>query len=287
MNKKHDNNQQNEPKVTGHVWDDNIQEYDTPAPRWWLIVWVVCIIWGVVYWFFYPTWPTPGGNNKGINNWTSKSQLKESQIEINNRKAKNLEKFSKLSFEEIKKDKELIEFALAGGKIAFKENCAACHGTGAAGAKGYPNLNDDDWLWGGSIQDIYQTLKYGIRSDHEDARDSAMPAFGLDELLSQEEIDAVAGYVMSLSDIGKANSKGEAIFKEQCAVCHGDSGKGDRSVGAPNLADKIWLYGKSKEDIIYTIYNARAGVMPNWNERLDDNTIRQLAIYIHLLGGGE
>ncbi len=273
-------------ETTGHDWD-GISEYNIPAPRWWLIVWIVCIIWSVGYWFFYPTWPTKDGNSKGVLNWSQQSQLAESQQEIDAKKSVYLEKISKLNFEQIKKDPELMEFALNGGRVAFKENCAACHGNGAAGYKGFPNLNDDDWLWGGKIADIYQTIKFGIRSSHDKTRFSQMPSFGLDKVLKKDEIENLAEYVLSLSDKGKYNIEGEKLFKANCTACHGAKGQGDRSVGAPNLADAIWLYGDKKEDVIFSIYYARAGVMPYWITRLDDNTIKQLSLYVHSLGGGE
>jgi cytochrome c oxidase cbb3-type subunit 3 len=281
------NNKDKKPiETTGHEWD-GVSEYNIPAPRWWLITWIICIIWAVGYWFFYPTWPVKGGNTKGSLNWTQKSELAESQLEIENRKNVYLEKFSKSNFEEIFKDKQLTAFALNGGRAAFKENCAACHGTGAQGGKGFPNLNDDDWLWGGKIDDIYTTLKYGIRSSHEKSRASQMPSFGLDKILKKEEIESVVEYVMSLSGKAEANAKGEEIFKANCVVCHSVGGKGGRSFGAPNLSDAIWLYGGSKEDITYTINYAYAGVMPYWEGRLDEQTIKQLSIYVHSLGGGE
>lgn len=273
-------------KTTGHSWD-GISEYNIGAPRWWLIVWIICIIWSVIYWFFYPTWPIPGGNSKGSLNWSQQGQLDESQKEIDAKRQVQLEQIDKLSFSKIQKDEALFEFALRGGRAAFKENCAACHGTGAAGAKGYPNLNDDDWIWGGKITDIYQTLKYGIRSGHDKARFSQMPAFGMDGVLNKEEIEEVAEYVLSLSNRGKPGKIGKKIFLENCASCHGVNGKGGRDVGAPNLSDQIWLYGDKKEDIIFTINYSRAGVMPYWSGRLSNSTIKQLALYIHSLGGGE
>lgn len=276
----------NNPKTTGHDWD-GIQEYNVPAPRWWLIVWIICIIWAVIYWFFYPTWPIPGGNSKGSLNWTEKSQLAKSQQEIAAIKNVYLDKFSKSSFAEIKKDPQLIEFALNAGRAAFKENCAGCHGTGAAGGKGFPNLNDDDWLWGGKIEDIQQTIRYGIRSSHDKTRVSQMPSFGLDQILKKDEIEAVTEYVLSLSGKAPHNTNGEAIFKANCVACHGANGKGNRALGAPNLSDSIALYGSDKSDIIYTITYARAGAMPYWIGRLDDETIKALALYVHSLGGGE
>jgi len=280
------NSKNNEFETTGHDWD-GISEYNIPAPRWWLIVWIICIIWSVVYWFFYPTWPIPGGNSKGSLNWSQQSQLAESQAEIDAKKSVYLESISKMTTKEIQKDPKLLEFALNGGRAAFKENCAGCHGSGAQGAKGFPNLNDDDWLWGGKLEDIEQTLHYGIRSAHDKTRTSQMPSFGLDKILTKKEINDVAEHVMSLSGNAPANPKGEKIFAANCVACHGAKGKGDRLVGAPNLSDKIWLYGGEKSDIIFSVTYARAGVMPFWIGRLDENTIKQLALYVHSLGGGE
>ncbi len=274
------------PKTTGHEWD-GISEYNIPAPRWWLIVWIICIVWSFGYWIFYPTWPVSGGNTKGSLKWTQQSQLAESQKEISAKRDVFLDKISASDFSQIQKDPELMEFAINGGRAAFKENCAACHGTGAQGGKGFPNLNDDDWIWGGKVTDIEQTLKFGIRSSHEKTRFSQMPSFGIDKILKKEEVEQVAEYVMSLSDANIHNEKGEAIFKANCAACHGANGKGDRLVGAPNLSDAIWLYGGRKEDIIFTVTYSQAGAMPYWIGRLDDVTIKQLALYVHSLGGGE
>ena len=199
-----------------------------------------------------------------------------------------MDEISEKNFAQIQKDPELMNFAINGGRAAFKENCAACHGTGAQGAKGFPNLNDDDWLWGGKIEDIYQTLKFGIRSSHDKTRSNQMPAFGMDKILKKDEIESVVEYVMTLSDNSLSkNAAGEKIFTANCVACHSVGGKGNRSMGAPNLSDAIWLYGKSKEDITFTVNYARNGVMPYWIGRLDDNTIKQLSLYVHSLGGGE
>ena len=272
--------------TTGHDWD-GVSEYNVPAPRWWLIVWIVCIIWAIIYWFFYPTWPTLSGNTKGSLNWTKFSELSGEQKKIEEKKIVYLEQMSKKSLEEIRQDEKLMQFALNTGKSAFRENCSACHGQGAQGYKGYPNLNDDDWLWGGKLSDIYQTLLYGIRSGHDSARVNQMPSFGLDKVLKKAEINDTIEYVLSLSNKSEFNARGEAIFKANCVACHGNEGKGNQELGAPNLTDAIWLYGSDKKDIYYTIYYARAGVMPFWKNRLDDNTIKSLTLYVHSLGGGK
>ncbi len=271
-------------ETTGHEWD-GIKELNLPAPRWWLIVFAVTCIWAVGYWVVYPAWPTISGNTKGTAGWTQYKKLAEEQAEITELRGEFAEKIKTHSLDEIQKDPELYTFAVAGGKTMFKENCAACHGTGAAGGRGYPNLNDDDWVWGGDLKSIYHTLKVGIRSTHDDTRTSQMPAFG--DVLKSDEIEAVAAHVVSLSSGKNGNEKGAAIFKQNCAACHGETGYGGREFGAPNLADAIWLYGGDKASIMQQIRAPRHGVMPNWDTRLPDETIKQLTIYVHSLGGGE
>lgn len=271
-------------ETTGHEWD-GLKELNNPAPRWWLWVFFITVIWAAGYWVLYPAWPTLSGNTKGILEWTSHKKLTSEQQEITLRRGVFAEKIKSHSLEEIEKDTELYAFAVAGGKTMFRENCAACHGTGAQGGSGYPNLNDDDWLWGGKLEDIYTTIKYGIRSGHVEARISEMPAFG--EMLKPEEMYAVAEHVLSLSGKGNVTPEGQAVFKQNCASCHGHNGRGRRELGAPNLADAIWLYGGDKASIVSQIRNPRGGVMPTWEGRLPDDTIKALTIYIHSLGGGE
>ncbi len=274
-------------QTTGHEWD-GLKELNNPLPRWWVWVFLICCIWSAWYFVVYPSWPIPGGATKGTSGYTEYKELEASQAEIAARQQAYLEKFNKASFDDIMKDKELYAFAIAGGNAAFKSNCAVCHGSGAEGSKGFPNLNDNDWLWGGKISDIYTTIQYGIRSGHEQARTSQMPSFGKDGILDKGQIDSVVDYVMSISKGEAKNSMpGYTVFQENCAACHGADAKGGREFGAPNLSDNIWLYGGTKDDITNTVVNAHAGVMPTWKARLDDATIRQLAIYVHELGGGE
>lgn len=273
-------------ETTGHEWD-GLKELNHPAPRWWLWVFFITVVWSIAYWVVYPAWPTLSGNTKGTAGWTSHKKLEADQKEILDRRGEFAAKIKMHSVQEIQNDPELYAFALAGGKTMFKENCAACHGTGAQGGRGYPNLNDDDWLWGGSLENIYHTIKVGVRSTHADTRNSQMPAFGHSGILNQQQVSAVAEHVLSLSN-GKADSAdGAAIFKQNCAACHGESGHGNREMGAPNLADAIWLYGGTKADIVSQVNNPRHGVMPTWENRLPDDTIKQLTIYVHSLGGGE
>jgi cytochrome c oxidase cbb3-type subunit 3 len=273
-------------ETTGHEWD-GLKELNFPAPRWWLIVFIICCIWAVGYWFVYPAWPTISGNTKGSMGWTQYKKLSAEQEEIANMRGKLLEKIKTESLSEIQNDPELYAFAIAGGKTMFKENCAACHGTGAEGRKGFPNLNDDDWLWGGKLEDIYNTIKYGVRSNHEKTYSLQMPAFAKDGILKHEQIESIAEYVLSLSGKNPNATVGEELFKQNCASCHGDKGQDNREFGAPNLSDKIWFYGGDKSAIVQQINNPRHGVMPTWEARLPDSTIKQLAVYVHSLGGGE
>lgn len=275
-------------ETTGHEWD-GIKELNNPMPRWWLWVFFVTILWSIGYWVVYPSWPIPGGATKGTMGYTQNEALKESQDEIKARQQVYLDKFEEASLQDILKDPQLYAFAVAGGASVFKDNCATCHGAGASGRKGYPNLNDDDWLWGGRLSDIHQTIQYGVRAGNMETRLSQMPAFGKEKLLTRAEIDAVVDYVLTLSGDSKTSTyeQGKTVFKAQCASCHGEDGKGFHDVGSANLTDKIWLYGGDRKTVYETVYNARAGVMPAWGTRLSENTLKQLTIYLHQLGGGE
>jgi cytochrome c oxidase cbb3-type subunit 3 len=192
---------------------------------------------------------------------------------------------------DIEKDPALLALARAKGKTVFGDNCAPCHGSGGAGAKGFPNLNDDDWLWGGTLDQIMQTIQFGVRSGHAKTHEGQMLAFGKDGVLKGDEIVTVANYVRSLSGLptraGYDKAKGEKIFVENCVACHGDGGKGNQEMGAPDLTDKIWLYGSDEVALIETISQGRAGVMPAWEGRLDPATIKAMAVYVHSLGGGK
>ncbi|WND03401.1 cytochrome-c oxidase, cbb3-type subunit III [Temperatibacter marinus] len=270
-------------ETTGHEWD-GIKELNNPAPRWWLMVWLVTTIWAIGYWVVYPAWPTLSGEGErggtvGNSGWTQYTQLEESQAEILQQRAKYLSDFEKASYSEITKNEALYAFGLAGGASAFKDNCATCHGTGGAGAPGYPNLNDDDWIWGGSLDDIEMTIAYGIRADHEETRYNEMPPF--DEMLDQNTIEMITDFILS------DQPAGAPAYADNCASCHGDTGRGSQEMGGPNLKDVIWLYAGTRADIIAQIKRPKHGMMPAWHSRLDKQTIRQLSLYVHSLGGGE
>ena len=222
--------------------------------------------------------------------WSSARQLKESQADIIARRARNAKDFDRLSLDAIRANPGLYRFAQAGGQALFKENCAPCHGSGAAGRTGYPNLNDDDWLWGGTLQDVYKTIQHGIRAKDEQTRSNVMPNFGADGILPPADVDLVSTYVLSLSEPSTPmtpaqREAGSKLFADNCASCHGAKGEGLPEMGGPRLSDKIWLYGSGKEAIARQVNKARAGVMPSWSQRLPDSSIKQLAIYIDSLGG--
>ncbi len=271
-------------KTTGHEWD-GIEEYDNPDPFWLRILFYCMLFFAIVYWLFYPSWPSP--HSFGILNWSSDQELKKDLEQVKVLRSKYQDKFDKSSFQEILDDKQLLKFALSGGSFSFQNNCSVCHGQDALGATGYPNLRAGAWMWGGKIEDIYQTLKYGIRSTHEETRESAMAAFGKDKILSKEQITSLTNYILNLNNSDYQDSGAKKLYAEHCASCHGNNAEGSQDQGAPNLRDAIWLYGSDFSSIYNVIFNGKAGVMPYWEKKLDDSTIRQLAIYVHQLGGGK
>ena len=276
--------------TTGHSWD-GIKELNTPLPRWWVWTFYATIFWAIGYFIVYPAWPTLTGYTRGVFNYSSRAQLQNDLADLRAARGEKAAQLASASLGQIESDPSLLAFARALGRTAFGDNCAACHGTGAAGAKGFPNLNDDDWLWGGTLDQIRTTIKYGVRSGHKQAHEGNMLAFGRDGILKSNEVVTVANYVRSLSGLPVRKDvsldTGKKLFADNCASCHGDAGKGNQELGAPNLSDKIWLYGSDEDTIIETITNGRGGVMPTWEGRLDAATINALTVYVHTLGGGK
>ena len=298
-------------KTTGHVFD-GIEESDRSLPKWWCLVFYISVVIAIIYASLYPSVPTNKTHFKGLLNTTDIQALEKTLELANIERAKYIEQIKQKSLKEILQNEELLEIAIQGGKSMFLDNCSTCHGRGGGGAEGgYPNLRDDDWIWGGEIEDIYQTIKYGVRI-HEDARANYMPIFGADEILTKEEIKLVAGYVFSLtnrpSNLAKGSidksmqekqllegqlleeqllEKGAEIFAKNCVSCHMEGGVGNKELGAPALNDYIWLYGGKLENIESQIYKPQHGQMPPWHKRFDDEFVKMLAIYVHQLGGGE
>lgn len=270
--------------TTGHEWD-GVKELNTPLPTWWLYTFYACIAFAVIYCALYPSWPWLTGHTDGLLGYSSRAELRQELSAQAKERAGFVDRIRTASLADIRKDPELFNFAMAGGRSAFQTNCMQCHGAGGGGSTGFPNLVDDDWIWGGSIDQIYATIEHGIRNTDDKSRQSMMPRFGVDGLLTGAQVAAVTDYVLSLSGKAKATPEGAKIFEEQCVACHKAGGKGDQELGAPNLSDGIWLYGGSRDAIYRSIFYARNGSMPAWSGRLDEATMKMLAVYVHALGG--
>ena len=275
-------------ETTGHEWD-GIRELNTPMPRWWVYTFYATIIFAIGYCFLYDAIPLPwGSHSKGMLGSTNRTAVEE---DLRSNAVSARPQFAAIAagdIDAIAADPGLRDFAIAGGRSAFATNCAPCHGNGGQGAKGYPNLLDDVWLWGGSLDQIHQTVQFGVRNANPQSRQGAtMPAWAdadknPPQLLTAAQISDVADFLLSRSP-----GKGEQVFAENCAACHGDKGEGNQDMGAPPLTSGIWLYGGDKTSLVQTISHGRAGQMPAWSERLDPATVKMLAIYVHQLGGGK
>lgn len=275
--------------TTGHEWD-GIKELDTPMPRWWQYTFYGTIVFAIGYMVAYPAWPLISSATTGVLGYSSRAELHRNVAAAADANRDILARIAEAPLEDILADADLARFAGAGGDSAFKVNCSQCHGTGASGAPGYPNLNDDSWIWGGTIEDIYHTIAHGVRSPTDpDTRFGDMPNFGTDGLLDRAAIREVSAYVASLSGLegGVESEEGAQIFMDNCAGCHGEDASGMAELGAPDLTDALWLYEGSLASIEAQVTHARHGVMPAWSEKLDDVTIKQLAVYVHGLGGGQ
>lgn len=277
-------------ETVGHEWD-GIEELDTPMPRWWLLTLYATIVWAIGYVILYPAWPLLNSATEGVLGWTSRGEY-AAEVADRERELKPIRAaLVATDIAKLSENPALMQQAIEGGRSAFKVHCVQCHGSGASGSKGYPNLNDDDWLWGGDLAAIEYSIVHGIRNpDHEQTRFSQMPAFGRDGILQSNEIADLVSHVRTIAGKEKASAssrRGTVLFENNCAVCHKSDGSGDRTQGAPDLTDAINLYGLDRASLTDTITNSPNGVMPRWGQRLDAATIRMLAAYVHSLGGGE
>ncbi|MGN7294334.1 cytochrome-c oxidase, cbb3-type subunit III [Rhizobium sp. SAFR-030] len=275
-------------ETTGHEWD-GIRELNNPLPRWWLWTFYATILWAIGYIIVYPAVPMLTDATRGVLGYSSRGELLADLAGAKAAQGAISDRIASASLQEIIADPQLNQFATAAGAAAFKVNCVQCHGSGAAGGAGYPNLNDDDWLWGGDVDQIHQTIAHGIRSTEDaESRLSEMPAFV--DILQPAEIRQVAAFVVSLtgtpSDAAMVEP-GKQLFADNCASCHGESAEGNREFGAPSLADAIWLKVNGESEIAAQIRQPKHGVMPAWQARLGETTVKELAVYIHALGGGE
>ncbi|ESZ55177.1 cytochrome-c oxidase, cbb3-type subunit III [Mesorhizobium sp. L103C131B0] len=274
--------------TTGHEWD-GIRELNNPLPRWWIWTFYITIVWAIGYTIAYPAWPLLHTATKGVLGYSSRNDVGNELSAAEAAKGKYVAAIEAKSVSEIAADDTLREFAVAAGGAAFKLNCVQCHGSGAQGSKGFPNLNDDDWLWGGKADQIQQTVTHGIRfASDPDTRLSEMPAFG--DIITADQIKQVSAYIASLSQTVSDQvlvAPGAKVFAENCVGCHGDNAKGNKELGAPDLTDAIWLYGSGEAAIAAQVTAPKHGVMPAWGARLGEIKVKELAVYIHSLGGGE
>ncbi|MCF8506750.1 MAG: cytochrome-c oxidase, cbb3-type subunit III [Caulobacter sp.] len=274
-------------ETTGHEWD-GIRELDNPLPRWWLWVFYACIAYSIGYWVLMPSWPGLTGYTRGLLGQSDRVEVSRALNDLATVRGAGAAKLKTATLAQIESDPELQAYALQVGTSIFGDNCATCHGAGGGGAKGYANLRDDVWLWGGTLEDIQQTITYGIRSGDDQGRMSQMPAFGRDQLLNSAQVADMTEYVVALSGrqaSAAAVTRATPVFAEQCASCHGPAGKGMQSVGAPDLTDSDWLFGSDRASISSQIHNGRGGVMPAWGHRFSPETIKALAVYIHANSG--
>ena len=288
MAKKPSKQEPKEVETTGHEWD-GIQEFNNPMPRWWVLTFYATIIWAIGYTIAYPAWPLLKGATPGLLGWSTRGDVAAEIQRFTDMNAELDAQLASADLTTLDTDPALQNYAIQYGRATFATFCSQCHGSGAAGAKGYPNLLDNDWLWGGDVNTIQTTVAHGIRSvSDEDTRLGDMPGWG--DMLEEEELNQVIEYVVGLAggenDAALAE-EGKVVFQDNCSACHGETAEGDRDLGAPNLTDAIWLFGDSRDAITETIINGRAGVMPSWNGKLSASQIAAVSAYVHQLGGGE
>jgi cytochrome c oxidase cbb3-type subunit 3 len=276
--------------TTGHEWD-GIKELNNPLPRWWLWTLYLTIIWSIGYVIVYPAIPGLSGATKGLWGWSSRADVRNEMAAVVQGQQALTDKIAAMDINAIMADPEARAFAVSAGGSLFKVNCVQCHGSGAQGGPGYPNLNDDSWLWGGKPEQVVQTISGGVRdTTSPETRDSMMPSFGKDGILEPAKINEVANHVRQLANLehdAAAATAGATVFAENCASCHGEKGEGNQDLGAPQLNDAVWFYGEGTEQIAAQVTAPRHGMMPNWKAKLGEAKVKQLAAYVLSLGGGQ
>jgi cytochrome c oxidase cbb3-type subunit 3 len=276
--------------TTGHEWN-GIKELNTAVPRPVYFFLITTFLFAVVYWLLMPAWPTGGDYTKGMLGIDQREQLADSLSVAADRRADWLRRIAEAEdFEAIRGDPALMAVVRQTGPALFGDNCAVCHGTDGAGGKGYPNLRDQAWLWGGDPETVFETLRVGINSRHPESRIAQMLAFGRDQMLPRDDILTLTAYVQALSGTADAAigaeelAAGRTLFADNCAACHGENGKGDTAMGAPDLTDGFWIYGGDRQAIFETLHGGRAGHMPSWEDRLGETDRKILTLYVLDLG---
>jgi cytochrome c oxidase cbb3-type subunit III len=275
--------------TTGHEWD-GIKELNNPMPRWWLWTLYATIVWAIGYTIAYPAFPGLTTTSKGMTEWSSRGDLRADLAAVEKSNEAITGQIASMDINAILADEKLRTFAVSAGGSLYKINCVQCHGSGAQGGVGYPNLNDDSWLWGGTADQVNLTLRHGIRSTTDpETRDSMMPAFGKDGILNPDQIKQVTNYVLQMGGLehdAALATPGATLFAENCVACHGEKGEGNIEFGAPQLNDAIWLFGGTAEQINKQIVAPSHGMMPAWEPRLGETNVKMLTAYVMSLGGG-
>ena len=277
-------------ETTGHEWN-GIKELDTPVPRGVLMFLIVTHIWAIAWWLFVPAWPLGTTYTKGLLGVDQRQTVEARVVEAQRERVDWTSRIETESYDAIRADEALMRTVRSTGRQLFGDNCAACHGRDGKGRANYPDLTDQDWLWGGGPEFIAQTMRVGINTRHPESRVAQMPSFGRDELLDRTQVKNVASYVYSLTHPEYSTAEnintieaGREVFLTTCAACHGEDAKGKRDVGAPNLTDQYWVYGGDLGMIVSSVHGGRQGHMPTWDERLSDAEIKILALYVHAIG---
>jgi len=272
---------------TGHVWDDNLRELTNPPPRWWMIGFHASWLFVVAYTVLYPSWPTISGHTTGLLGWTSIQEYKEDLKTIEDIRAPFENRISTMSAAEVLADDELANYTVRSAKVLFGDFCSGCHGGNGAGNLGFPVLADDNWLYGGSVENIQASITKG--------RSGAMPGFA--DKLSEQELSDISQHVVALSK-GEEHEAGKPLFMSMaCFVCHGADAKGNPAMGAANLTDAIWRFSPGTvESVAHTIAHGvndakremtRDATMPSFEGRLSEDEIKKLSVFVHKLGGGQ
>lgn len=272
--------------TTGHDWN-GIKELNSPVPRIVFAFMVVTHLYALVAWFLLPTWPLGQTFTKGLLGIDQKTAVTDDLAAANAARAGWTDALATLEFDAIRADPDLMARALATAGPLYGQNCQACHGADGIGGPGFPRLNDDIWLWGGTADEIATTLRVGINWTHPDTHYAQMPAFGRDELLTRAEISVLTDYVQTLGNgvIIDDPAEGAVLFQANCAACHGEDARGVERSGAPNLTDADWVYGGDAASIRQTLIAGRQGQMPSWQSRLTEAEIRAMALYVEGLAG--
>ncbi|MFV0474548.1 MAG: cytochrome-c oxidase, cbb3-type subunit III [Pikeienuella sp.] len=273
--------------ITGHEWN-GIVELNTRVPRavWFFII--VTHVWSLIIWVLLPAWPMVTTYTKGLLGLDQRVEVQEDITRANAARAEWVTRIADMPVADILADEAMMARVNDTAPTLFGDNCAVCHGAGAAGGPGFPDLTDNDWLWGGDPDTIMETLRVGINSPHPETRIAEMMAFGRDGILERKQVHTVTAYVRTLSGAGAPaddHEEGATLFADNCASCHGDDGTGMVEMGAPNLTDDIWIYGGDEEAVFQTVWGGRRGWMPNWDHRLSEADRKMLTVYLGELAG--